>query len=79
MYSKGFYAVQKEYALKNTSNKIDFLIKILVENEPDKNNLTNIARDYIINDLKKSNYQPTDNQPFIKLPWIPIVDTKFRK
>ena len=64
---------------KHLQKEIDFLIDIFVENGHDKNNLTNIARDYIKNGSKNTPFQSLDTQPFIKLPWIPIVGPKLRK
>nr|XP_047124319.1 uncharacterized protein LOC105844437 [Hydra vulgaris] len=64
---------------KYLKQEIDFLIEMFVENGHNKNNLINIARNFLKNKLKNTNYKPTDNQPFIKLPWIPIVGPKLRK
>nr|XP_047132469.1 uncharacterized protein LOC124811196 [Hydra vulgaris] len=77
---KGFLCRAKRLcSQKYLKKEIDFLIEMFVENGYNKNNLINIARNFLKNELKNINYKPTDNQPFIKLPWIPIVGLKLRK
>nr|XP_047132455.1 uncharacterized protein LOC124811183 [Hydra vulgaris] len=77
---KGFLCPAKRLcSQKYLKQEIDFLIEMFVENGHNKNNLINIARNFLKNELKNTNYKPTDNQPFIKLPWIPIVGPKLRK
>ncbi|XP_065684582.1 uncharacterized protein LOC136096903 [Hydra vulgaris] len=77
---KGFLCREKSLcSQKYLKQEIDFLIEMFVENGHNKNNLINIARNFLKNELKNTNYKPTDNQPFIKLPWIPIVGPKLRK
>ncbi|XP_004206267.3 uncharacterized protein LOC101237111 [Hydra vulgaris] len=77
---KGFLCRAKRLcSQKYLKQEIDFPIEVFVENGHNKNNLINIARNFLKNELKNTNYKPTDNQPFIKLPWIPIVGPKLRK
>ncbi|XP_065640463.1 uncharacterized protein LOC124819032 [Hydra vulgaris] len=71
---KGFLCRAKRLcSQKYLKQETDFLIEMFVENGQNENNLINIARNFLKNELKKANYKPTDNQPFIKLPWIPIT------
>ncbi|XP_004210295.3 uncharacterized protein LOC101240958 [Hydra vulgaris] len=77
---KGFLCRTKRIcSQKHLQKEIDFLIDIFVENGYDKNILNNITIDYFKNCSKNTTFQPFDIQPFIKLPWIPIVGPKLRK
>ncbi|XP_065650401.1 uncharacterized protein LOC136078552 [Hydra vulgaris] len=77
---KGFLCRAKRIcSQKHLQKEIDFLIDIFVENGHDKNILNNITIDYLKNGSKNTTCQPLDTQPFIKLPWIPIVGPKLRK
>ncbi|XP_065667606.1 uncharacterized protein LOC136087910 [Hydra vulgaris] len=77
---KGFLCCAKRIcSQKYLQKEIDFLIDIFIENGHDKNILNNITIDYLKNGSKNTTCQPLDTQPFIKLPWIPIVGPKLRK
>ncbi|XP_065671747.1 uncharacterized protein LOC136089623 [Hydra vulgaris] len=77
---KGILCLAKKIcSRKHLQKEIDFLIDIFVENGHDKNILNNNSINYLKNGSKNTTCQPLDTQPFIKLPWIPIVGPKLRK